>query len=157
MLKILKNKIVKKNNIISFCLALVSSFFLFLSGTTGVITWIKIEEIIISYIDLSFINIIFILVLIIASFGGISVLIGGILLLRKKIFLGNLFISLGAGAGLIGFLFNVLISILTFDISISSYLSFSSIGVLFALLAQIFSVNIKKKWWFKKLKNIFKK
>jgi hypothetical protein len=154
--KTIKNIISTKRNIIAFCLAIISSFFLFLSGTTGVNHWMKIEEIITSYIAFQFINVIFIVILIVASLGGISVLIGGILLLKKKQLLGNLLITLGAGAGLIGFLFNILISILTLNFSISSYLSYSSIGIFFALFAKFLSTNIKKKWWYKGLRKLFR-
>jgi len=141
----------RKNNIIAFWLAVISSIFLFISGTTGVADWIKIEDTALKYANFHFINILFILVMIIASFGGIAVLIGGILILKRKVFLGGLLISLGSGAGLMGFFFNILILIIAFNFSIYSYLSFSSLGVIFALSAQFFSdKKKKKKWWYKK-------
>ena len=139
----------RKNNLIAFWLAVISSIFLFISGATGVADWIKIEDIVLKYANFHFINILFILLLIVASFGGIVVLIGGILILKGKVFLGNLLISLGSGTGLIGFFLNLFIVLVAFNFSIYSYLSFSALGVILALSAQIFSGN-NKKWWYKK-------
>lgn len=142
----------KKNNLIAFWLAMASSLFLFISGTTGVASWVGIEKIILKYVNFQWINILFISLLIISSFGGIAVFIGGILVLKKKLFLGNLLISLGSGAGLISFIFNLLILIINFNFSIYYYLSFSSLGVILALSAQIFSGNKnKKRKWYRKL------
>ena len=140
----------RKNNVIAFWLAIVSSIFLFISGTTGVTNWIKIEDVVLKYANFHFINILFSLLLIIASFGGIIIIIGGILILKGKVFLGDLMILLGSGTGLIGFFLNLFIAIVAFNFSIYSYLSFSALGVIFALSAQIVSGNNKKKWWYKK-------
>jgi len=140
---------IRKRNVIAFWLAVISSLFLFLSGTTGVSDWIKIEDTVLKYANFTFINTLFILVMIVASFGCIAILIGGILILKEKVFLGDLLISLGSGAGLISFFFNLFILIITFNFSIYSYLSFSSLGVIFALSARIFSGNNKKRWWYK--------
>ena len=140
----------RKNNVIAFWLAVISSIFLFISGTTGAADWIKKEDAVLQYANLHFINTLFILVLIVASLGGIAVLIGGILFLKGKVYLGDLLILLGSGAGFIGFFFNLLISIIAFNFSIYSYLSYSSLGVIFALSAQIFSRNLRKSGWYKK-------
>ncbi|MFT4303678.1 MAG: hypothetical protein ACMXYG_03870 [Candidatus Woesearchaeota archaeon] len=151
---------VSTNNVIAFFLALVSSFFLFISGTTGVNTWRKIEEIVLRYVDFVFIDFLFVLVLIIASLGGLSVFIGGILIIRNKVLLGNVFVALGAGAGFISFFFNLFISMVSFNFSLYSYLSYSSLGVFFALATQFFStgehrieIYYKFKEWVNKLFN----
>jgi hypothetical protein len=136
---------VKTKNIIAFWCAFFSSIFLFISGTTGVEGLRRVEEIVLRFVEFSFVKIIFILLIIVASFGGIAVLIGGILILQRKIFWGRLLISIGAGAGVIGFLFNLFISIVTSTFSLNSYLSYSSIGVVFAFLAQIISGKTRKR------------
>lgn len=140
----------RKNNVIAFWLAVTSALFLFISGTTGVASWTKIEDVVSNYAFFHYINILFILVLVVASFGGFAVLIGGISILKGKVFLGNLLISLGSGAGLLSFFFNLFISITAFNFSIYSYLSFSSLGVIFAIAAKLFSTNIKNSWLYKK-------
>jgi len=141
-----------KNNIIAFFLALISAVFLFISGTTGVASLMQIERIVSKYADIPYINILFGLVFIVASLGGIAVLIGGILILKDKAFLGSILIFLGSGAGLISFFFNLYISIKAHDLSLYSYLSFSSLGLIFAIAAQVVSTNIKKSWLYRKLK-----
>ena len=135
---------IRKNILTAFWLSMISSFFLFISGTTGVAGWMQIEDIVLRYLSFEWIDTIFIFLLLIASFGGFAVFFGGILLLKNKILLGNLLIALGSGAGLIGFVLNLAISILTLNLSIYSYLSFSSLGVLFAISAQFFSKKKKK-------------
>jgi hypothetical protein len=134
----------RKKNSIAFLLAVISAVFLFISGTTGVADWMKVENTVLKYAHLPFINTLFILVSIVASFGGLAVLTGGIFILKRKVILGNILIMLGSGAGLLGFLVNLFILLISFKFSIYSYLSFSSLGVLFAIFAQLVS-NKKKK------------
>lgn len=145
-------RITGKKNMIAFCLAVISAIFLFISGTTGVASWISIEDTVSRYADIPYIDYLFGIVLIIASFGAVAVLIGGILILEEKAFLGSILILFGSGAGLISFLFNLYISIIASDFSLYTYLSFSSLGLLFAVAAQVVSTKIKKSWWYRKLK-----
>jgi hypothetical protein len=154
--KNLKFRQIFTDNVIAFIFALFSSSFLFISGYNGVANWLRLEEIILSFLNLGIIHVLFIIVIIISSFGGLVVLIGGILILFNKIFVGNLFISLGTGAGLISFAFNFIISISTNDFSLSNYLSFSSLGVIFAILAQTFSNKKNMVEYFHKILNFFK-
>jgi len=127
-----------KRNRVAFCLAMVSSLFLFISGTNGLSNWVKIRNIVANYVNFPGMDDLFVPILIVASLGAFSVFAGGILALKKKRLSGRILILLGSGAGLIGFVFNLLVSIAIPNLSLSSYLSFSSLGVVFALLAQIF-------------------
>jgi hypothetical protein len=144
------------NNIIAFFLALISSFFLLISGTTGVSSWIEIEDLILKYANFFLINEIFIIIFIIASFGGLAVLLGGFLILRNKNVFGNLFITLGTGAGIITFSFSLFLSIISNDFSLFSYFSLSSLGIIFALSAQFFSNKEKIILWIQKIKKYIK-
>jgi hypothetical protein len=126
----------RKNIWIAFWFAMFSSLFLFISGTTGVSSWLRIQEIVLRYFNFTFLKLLFILMIIVASFGGLSVLIGGILIFKKKIFWGKVLINLGAGVGIIGFLLNLFISVITLNFSLYSFLSFSSLGIVFAVFAQ---------------------
>ncbi len=135
----------KDPNVIAFWLATASSLFLFLSGTTGVSGLTQIEEIAFKYANLPYMNILFVLAFIFASFGGITVLIGGILILKNKVTFGDLLIALGSGAGIISFLFTLFISSKAANVPIYSHLSFSSLGVIFALAAQFMSRTKKKR------------
>jgi len=109
-----------------------------ISSLNGVLTWVKVGNIVYDLVSSPLIRFLFIPILIIASLGAFSVFAGGILALNKKLLLRRVLILLGSGAGLIGFIFNLVISIITLNISVYSYLSFSSIGIIFALASQIF-------------------
>lgn len=141
---------VKKNrNWKAFWLTIIASIFLFISGRTGTSEIIQIEKIIFRYFDYQILKIFFLVLFIIASFGAFSVLIGGFLVLKRKYLAGRIFIFLGSGAGILSFIFNLIISIMTKGINISSYLSYSSVGVVFAILAQYFSSE--KNTWYRRL------
>jgi len=131
-----------KRNKIAFWLAIVSAVFLFISGTTGVATWARIGSLVYDFFNSSFVRFLFIPILIIASLGAFSVLIGAVLARKRKVFAARMFILFGSGAGLIGFLFNLFLSAINLDISVGSYLSFSSLGIIFSLISQGF---LKKK------------
>jgi len=131
-----------KRNKIAFWLAIVSAIFLFISGTTGVATWVRIGSFVYDLFISSFVIFLFIPILIIASLGAFSVLIGAIFAWKKKFFSARIFILLGSGAGLIGFLFNLFLSAINLNISVGPYLSFSSLGIIFSLISQGF---LKKK------------
>lgn len=133
---------VKKRNKVAFWLALLSSVFLFISGTNGFATWAKIGSLVNDLISSPLVKFLFIPILIIASLGAFSVFLGAIFAWKKKRLTARILILIGSGAGLVGFLFNLFISLAKFDISVTSYLSFSSIGIILALFAQGF---LKKK------------
>lgn len=90
----------QKRNKFAFWSAMLSAFFLFISGATGVSGLLKIEELILKFFNFNIIKLLFVLLLIFASLGAISVFIGGFLILKKKIFWGDLLITLGSGAGI---------------------------------------------------------
>jgi len=133
-----------KKRIISFVLAIVSGIFLILSGTNGVSFFKRLSEIILRYFDMRFLKSIFILLTIIASLGGISVIVGGFLIYKKKIRFGRFIIAIGTGAGLISLLLHFLIFIITKELTIEWFLSFSTLGIIFSVLArQIVRPRIK--------------
>lgn len=146
-----KNKMNKRKT--SFILAIISGIFLILSGTNGASFIEKISEFVLRYFNSQLLKIIFFLVTIIASFGGISVIIGGFLIYKKKIKSGRFVIAIGTGAGLISLLLNFLIIIITQGIQINWFLSFPTLGMIFSILArQIVKPKIKFK---KRLKKLF--
>ncbi|MDA3780285.1 MAG: hypothetical protein PF487_08750 [Bacteroidales bacterium] len=147
----MKGKI--KRTKVSFWLAMASSLFLFISGTNGFSNWVKIRDVVLSYVDYPLVGYLFVPILIIASLGALSVFIGGILALKRKRLPARILILLGSGVGLIGFIFNLLVSNTIPNLSLNLYLSFSSLGVVLAILAQIF-LNKKKR---KRKKSLFKK
>ena len=124
---------------LAFIFGIISSILLIISGTTGITTWIKIQEFILNYVNSNIINLSFVIIFIIASLGGVSVFIGSLLVLKKKYFIGRWLITLGTGVGLISFFLKLFLSIIKLEFSVNSYLSISSLGILFALISQILS------------------
>lgn len=139
----LKNSYIKN---ISLALAVTSALFLIISGTTGAVSWIKTKNLILNYISSPILELPFIALTAIASFGGLSVLLGGILIYRENFFGGRLLIGLGSGAGIISLTTNIIAAVSVnarigpFD----SFLSLSSLGIIFALASQISSLKINK-------------
>lgn len=133
-LRLVGNKM--KKTIVSFILAIVSGIFLILSGTNGISLIERISDFVLRYFNIQFLKLILGLLTIIASFGGISVIIGGFLIYEKKIRLGRFIILIGTGAGLVSLLLQFLILIFTQGISINWFLSFSTLGVILSVLAR---------------------
>lgn len=129
---------IKRNDKAAALLGIFSAILLFISGSTGVNTWLNTRDLILNYVSSVFIELIFIFILIIASLGSISVFLGSILILKKHPLVGKLLISIGSGAGLLGFLSNLYISFISNNINVYSYLSISSLGIILALIAQLF-------------------
>lgn len=132
---------------IAFFFAAVASIFLFLSGTTGRQNIEKLEHILSMYIHSEIITYLFFIPIIIASFGALAVLLGGYLVLKKNVILGNVFMALGSGAGIITFVIQLMVSVVNARLTLD--MSFSSLGVICALIAQFFASE-------KRLKKIFK-
>jgi hypothetical protein len=83
---------VKKNNT-AMIIAIIAGLLLLLSGISGITTWENIQDIVTEHIiDNYMIGIVFAILIFIASLGGISVIIGGILIGKEKIGIGKFFI-----------------------------------------------------------------
>jgi len=122
-------------NTYSFLSALFASFFLIFSGTTGVSAWRNVEAIMLLVTQTPFIKLAFTIILILASLGGITVLIGGILILQQKNLFGRILILIGAGAGIITLIAKVIIALTNKEFAFAALFSSGTIGVLFAALA----------------------
>jgi hypothetical protein len=129
----------KKRNKIAFWLAIVSCVFLFISGTTGTASLRGIEDFVLKFLDLTIVRILFFILSIAASLGAISVLVGAFLIKKNKIVLARVLIILGSGAGFLSVVLGLIVSIATSEKFLYSYLSFSSLGVIFAIASQLFS------------------
>jgi hypothetical protein len=151
-----KKPIRKKDRVLAFWFAMISAVLLFASGTTGVKSWTAIQGLVTAYVESYTLNLLFVLILIIASLGGIVVCIGGYLVLRNRVFLGNLLILFGSGAGIVSLVINLIVSIFAFEFSFNTYTSLSSLGVLFALMARFVTKREKSTKFFKKIVNKIK-
>jgi len=129
-----------KNAII---IAIIAGILLLISGISGLATWESIKEFVAqNVIDNGIVQIVFAILIFIASLGGLSVIIGGLLIGKEKIRTGKLFITLGAGLGLIGLLVSIIIAIMENNLIIGSYFSIGMIGLILSIIARMM---IKKK------------
>jgi len=128
----------KKDNKKAMIVAILAGILLLISGISGLATWETIKDFVINnIIDNSFVQIIFAVLIFIASLGGISVIIGGLLIGKDKIRTGKLFISLGAGLGIIGLIFSIIVAIMENNLIIGSYFSVGFIGLILSIIARL--------------------
>jgi hypothetical protein len=118
--------------------AVFAGILLLISGISGLATWETIKNFVTAnVIDNYIVQIIFAVLIFIASLGGISVIIGGLLIGKDKIGTGKLFISLGAGLGLIGLLVSIIIAFMENNFTIGSFFSVGAIGLILSIVARL--------------------
>ena len=119
-------------------IAIIAGLLLLISGISGVATWETIQDFVTTnVIDNSVVEIVFAILIFIASLGGIAVIIGGLLIWKDKIKSGKLMISLGAGLGLIGLIFSIIISLVEGSFTLASYFSIGAIGLILSIVARL--------------------
>ena len=114
---------------LSFSIALVSGSLLLIAsvnGSVGILAY-AFSEISLLFPQLTnIIKFTLLLLTIVASSGGIAVIIGGSLVLRKRKIPGKLLMSLGGGVGSVGFVINLI----------------SGIGLAWALLSSVVAIFV---------------
>ena len=88
-------------------------------------------------IDNEIVQIVFAILIFIASLGGISVIAGGVLIGKKKIVLGKILITLGAGLGLIGLIFSIIVAFSQNSMTLGSFFSIGTIGLILSIIARM--------------------
>ena len=117
-------------------IAIFAGILLLISGVSGLATWEAIRNFVTSNIINNYIvQIIFAVLIFIASLGGLSVIIGGMLIGRDKIRTGKLFITFGAGLGLIGLIVSIVVAIMENNFTIDGFFSIGFIGLLLSIVA----------------------
>jgi len=118
--------------------AVFAGILLLISGISGLATWEAIKNFVTTNIvDNYIVQIVFVVLIFIASLGGIAVIIGGLLIGKDKIGTGKLFISLGAGLGLIGLLVSIIIAFMENNFTIGSFFSVGAIGLILSIFARL--------------------
>lgn len=119
-------------------LAFIAGILLLIEGISGVVTWEIIREFVLNYItDNELVEIIFAILLFIASLGGISVMIGGYLIGKNNVKTGKFFIMLGAGIGLIGLLISIIIGIIQESITFGVFFTIGATGLILSIIARM--------------------
>ena len=127
-----------KNNKTAMIVAIIAGIFLLIAGVSGLATWETIKTFVIENLTDSFIvQVIFSILLFISSLGGLSVIIGGILIGKDKVRTGKFMITLGAGIGLIGLIISIIIAYMENSIVIGSFFSVGFIGLILSIVARL--------------------
>ena len=119
-------------------IAIFAGILLLISGFSGLATWETIRDFVTTNIVNNYVvQIIFAILIFIASLGGLSVIIGGLLIGKNKIRTGKLFIALGAGLGLIGLIISIIVAFMEKNFTIGSFFSIGSIGLILSIIARM--------------------
>ena len=122
----------------AMAVAFVAGILLIIGGISGLATWETIKDFVTTHIaDNSIIQVVFAILIFIASLGGIAVISGGILIGKNKVGLGKFIIALGAGMGLIGLIFSLIITYLEGNLTIGSFLSIGVVGLILSIVARM--------------------
>jgi hypothetical protein len=118
-------------------IAFIAGFCLIIAGVNGVSAWVTVKNFVTLYIiDNTAVRILFACIIFIASLGGIAVILGGLFIGGDKLRIGKLFISLGAGLGLLGFTFLVIVAIIGQNFDSRYFLSFGGVGLFLSIIAR---------------------
>lgn len=124
-------------------IAIVAGFLLIIAGVNGVATWGTIKNFVTSYImDNGIVEVVFVVLIFIASLGGIGVIAGGLLIGKDKIRTGKFLICIGAGFGIIGLIVTAIVACFEKNLEISSFLSIGTIGLILSVVARM---TVKKE------------
>ena len=119
-------------------IAIFAGILLLISGVSGLATWEVIRNFVTTnVIDNYIVQIIFAVLIFIASLGGLSVIIGGLLIGKDRVGTGKLFITLGAGLGLIGLIISIIVAVMENNFTIGSFFSVGAIGLILSIIARL--------------------
>ena len=119
-------------------IAIIAGILLLIAGISGAATWQTISDFVSSqFPGNEILEIVFVILIFIASLGGIAVIIGGLLIGKKKTGTGRMFILLGAGMGIIGLIFSLIVAYNEGNLTIGSFLSIGMIGIILSIAARM--------------------
>lgn len=119
-------------------IAIIAGIFLLIAGVSGLATWETIKDFVTkNIIDNFIVQIVFAVLIFIASLGGISVIFGGLLIGKNNVGIGKFLITLGAGLGLIGLIFSIIVAYMEGNLTIGSFFSIGAIGLILSIIARM--------------------
>ena len=119
-------------------IAIIAGVLLLISGISGLATWEAIKEFVtINIADNAVIQIVFAILIFIASLGGISVIVGGILIGKDNVGTGKFLITLGAGLGIIGLIVSIYYAYIEGGLNVWSFFSIGFIGLILSIVARM--------------------
>ena len=127
-----------ERNKIAMIIAIVAGTLLSVAGMSGIAEWEAIKTFVTAHIiDDIAVQIIFAILILIASLGGISVIIGGLLIGKNRVRTGKFTISLGAGMGLIGLIVSIVVAVMENSLIIGEFMSVGGIGLILSIVARV--------------------
>lgn len=128
----------KSKNKAAMGLAIVAGLLLLVEGISGFALWTTIKEFVRDNVtDNEIVMYIFVILIFIASLGGIAVIIGGLLIGSNKVKTGKFIIALGAGLGLIGLIVSIIIGLTEGSFTLNSLTTLGAIGLILSIVARI--------------------
>jgi len=119
-------------------IAIIAGILLLVAGLSGMAAWTAIKDFVIENVtDNEIVQYVFAILIFIASLGGIAVIIGGLLIGKGKVGTGKFLIMLGAGLGLIGLIFSIVVAYMEENLTIGSFLSIGAIGLILSIVARM--------------------
>ncbi len=118
-------------------IALIGGVLMLIAGVTGASTWAKIGDIAIDITGLESLGIVFQILVLIGSLGGIIVILGG-LVLQKAVTPAKIMITLGAGFGIIGLIIFVVVTMIGDNPALNfiSAIGLGFIGLILSIVAR---------------------
>lgn len=128
-----------ERNTTAMYLAIVAGVMLFIAGITGVALIEKIKSFVVDTLKIQndALNWVFLILLFLASLGGILVIFGGILIGKNKVGIGKILITIGVGTGLIGLIIALILFAInkTFDTGPGAILAL--VGIILSVMARL--------------------
>jgi len=117
--------------------AVIAGILLLIAGVNGVATWETFGNFVVENIsDSEIIQIVFAILIFLASLGGISVIIGGFLIGKEKLGTGRFLTLLGVGMGIIGLIISIFYAYTEGGLDIWSFFSVGFIGIVLSIVAR---------------------
>ena len=126
-------------NKVAMYLAIVAGILLLGIGVTGAATWETIRNFVATFLGGHWaIILLFQVLILIASLGGVAVICGGILIGAGRTFIGRLLIELGVGTGLIGLILAIVLpGLQQGDMKLALGTSSGIVGIILSILARM--------------------
>jgi len=122
----------------AMAVAIAAGLLLLISGVNGIAAWQDIQTFVTENIADNFIiQMIFVVLIFIASLGGIAVIAGGFLIGKDKVGTGKFLIALGAGLGIIGLIVAIYVGYVEGSFTIGSFFSIGAIGLILSIVARL--------------------
>ena len=137
--------IMLNRNRIAYYFAWLSGLMLIVAGVTGVSQLTSYEDFASGILGSQVVQYIFSVPLLIASFGGAAVIIGGMLILRNHVRTGRFVIFCGSGISIISLGLDVLRAYRADELAFTWFLSVGTLGACFAVLAMMVSKPLLRR------------